>query len=242
MLKNQYANIFHHQDTLWWYKGMRAINEKLLKKYLPKGRKLKILDVGCGTGAALAYLSKFGDAIGVDISDEALKFARKRGKVKKADVAALPFENATFDVVVCLDVLYHKWVDVKKALFEMRRVLKRSGILFIREPAFDWFKSSEDIASQTKRRFTREELEKELKNSFGIMKLTYVNFFLFPLAFIKRIPEVIGLRKKEGVSDVKDVGPFLNKILFSTFRIEPLLLGFFNFPFGTSVICVAKKK
>lgn len=221
---------------------MRAINERLLKIYLPKDRTLKILDAGCGPGAALIYLSQFGDVTGVDISEEALRFAKMRGKAKKGDISALPFEDATFDAVVCLDVLYHKWVHVQKALLEMKRVLRKSGILFIREPAFDWFKSSEDIASQTKHRFTKEELEKELKNSFSIMKLTYVNFLLFPFAFIKRIPEVIGIKKKQGVSDLQSVAPFLNTILFSILRLETLLLSSFNFPFGTSVICVAKKK
>lgn len=241
MLKSHYVDIFLHQDTHWWYKGMRAINESLLKRYLPKNKTLKILDAGCGPGAALVYLSQFGEVIGVDISEEALRFARKRGKVKKGDVSALPFKDATFDVVICLDVLYHQWVDVKKALFQIKRVLKKGGILFIREPALDWFRSSEDIASQTKHRFTKEELQKELNNSFNILRLTYVNFLLFPFAFIKRIPEVICIKKKKGLSDLQTVPPPLNKILFLIFRLETLFLHYLNFPFGTSVICVVKK-
>lgn len=196
---------------------MRSINESLLKKYLPKKKSLKILDAGCGPGAALVYLSQFGDVIGVDVSDEALKFARKRGKVIKGDISELPFKDKTFDVVVCLDVLYHKWVDVQKAFSELKRVLKPGGILFIREPAFDWFKSSEDIASATKHRFTKEELKKELGSSFVVVKLTYINFFLFPLALVKRIPEVVGFKKKRGVSDIQDAPPYLNKLLFTFF-------------------------
>lgn len=220
---------------------MQAIQESLLKKHLPKQKKLKILDAGCGPGASLIYLSQFGEVTGVDISEEALRFAKKRGKVKKGDIANLPFEEETFDVVVCLDVLYHKWVNVKKAISEMKRVLKKSGILFIREPAFDWFKSSEDIASQTKHRFTKEELRKELNRDTQILKLTYVNFLLFPIAFMKRIPEVIGIKKKQGISDIQTISPFLNKILFSIFRLEVPLLNYFDLPFGTSVVCVAKK-
>lgn len=242
MLKSQYKNIFTYQDSLWWYKGMQEISETLLRKYLPKQKNLKILDAGCGPGAALLYLAKFGDVIGVDVSDEALKFAKKRGKVKKGDIANLPFEDETFDVVACLDVLYHKWVDTDKAFSEIKRVLKKGGILLIREPAFDWFKSSEDIASQTKHRFTKEELRKELNNDTKILKLTYVNFLLFPLAFIKRIPEVIGIKKKQGVSDLQSTPALLNKILFSIFRLEVPLLNYFNLPFGTSVICVAQKR
>lgn len=242
MLKGQYANIYSHQDTLWWYQGMQAINENLLKKYLPQKTNLKILDAGCGPGAALIYLAKFGGIIGIDISDEALKYARKRGKVKKADISSLPFKDKTFDAVVCLDLLYHKWVNTKKAISEIARVLKPGGVFLVREPAFDWFKSSEDIASQTKHRFTKEELRRELSDAFEILKLTYVNFFLFPLAFLKRLPEVIGTRKKRGVSDVSSVSPLLNSILFNIFRVEPLFIRFMNFPFGTSVICVARKK
>lgn len=221
---------------------MKTINESLLEKYLPKNKSLRILDAGCGPGAALIYLAKFGDVIGVDISEEALRFARKRGMVKKGDISKLPFEDQTFDVVVCLDVLYHQWVNVKRAISEMKRVLKPGGILLIREPAFDWFKSSEDIASQTKHRFTKEELRRELNGSVDILKLTYINFLLFPLAFLKRIPEVIGMRKKRGASDIQEVSPLLNKILFSLFRMEKTLLSYTNFPFGTSVLCVARKK
>lgn len=221
---------------------MAAINTSFLNKYLPKKNNLKILDAGCGPGAALLYLSRFGDVLGVDISDEALKFAKKRGKVKKADISSLPLKDKTFDVVVCLDVLYHKWVDAKKAFLEIKRVLKPGGILLIREPAFDWFRSSEDVASQTKHRFTTRELKRELENSFDILKLTYANFFLFPVAFLKRLPEVIGMKRKKGVGDASSVSPLLNNILFFIFRTEPLLLEYINFPFGTSVLCVARKK
>lgn len=223
---------------------MRAINEALLEKYLDRKikRPLKILDAGCGTGAALIYLSGFGDVMGVDISDEALKFAKKRGKVLKADVSALPFKDKTFDVVICLDLLYHKWVNVKQAVSEITRVLKPGGIFLVREPAFDWFKSNEDIASQTAHRFTTNEIKHLLKGSFEILKLTYVNFFLFPIAFLKRLPEVIGIKEKRGVSDASRVSPALNNLLFLIFRQESRLITDLNFPFGTSIICIAKKK
>lgn len=242
MLKTKYKNIFDHQDSYWWYKGMAAINILLLKKYLPKKNNLKILDIGCGTGAALLYLSDFGDVIGVDKSDEALKFAKTRGKVMKGDIASLPFKDDTFDLVVCLDVLYHEWVHTKKAFLEIKRVVKPGGIVLIREPAFDWFRSSEDIASQTKHRFTTNELKRELMQSFDIVKLTYLNFFLFPIAFLKRLPEIIGIKKKKGISDASSISPVCNNILFYIFLTEPMVLNYINFPFGTSALCVARKK
>lgn len=220
---------------------MAEINTTLLENYLPKDGKLKILDVGCGPGAALIYLSKFGDVIGIDKSDEALKFARTRGKVIKGDISSLPFEKETFDLVVCLDVLYHKWVNTEKALLEIKRVLKSRGTVLIREPAYDWFKSSEDIASQTKHRFTTGEIKNKFQNSFDILKLTYVNFFLFPIAFVKRLPEVLGVKAKKEVGDATSIPSFLNNFLLFIFRIERALIAHVNFPFGTSVLLVAKK-
>jgi ubiquinone/menaquinone biosynthesis C-methylase UbiE len=242
MLKNQYKNIFQNQDNHWWYRSMRLINESLLNRYLPKNKSLKILDAGCGPGAALIYLAKYGEVTGVDISEEALKFAGKRGKVKKGSISDLPFKDNEFDVVVCLDVLYHKLVNINKAISEMERVLKPGGVIFIREPAFNWLQSSEDIASQTNHRFTTDELKKKLDRSFKFCKLSYINFFLFPLALLKRIPEVIGLKEKKGISDIQAAPPILNKLLFLVFQSEKYLLNYTNFPFGTSVICIAKKK
>lgn len=242
MLKSKYEEIFQHQDDYWWYRGMADLNISLLKRYLPRNKNLKILDVGCGPGAALIYLSQFGDVIGVDKSEDALRLARKRGKVKKGDIANLPFKDGEFDVVVCLDVLYHKWVNTKEAISEINRVLRKEGILLMREPAFNWFRSSEDVASATRHRFTTDELRKELKNNFKILKMTYANFFLFPVAFFKRLPEVIGLKKKSQHGDASDISPFLNRSLYSIFSTEIGLINYINYPFGTSVICLAKKR
>lgn len=244
MLKSKYENIFVHQDTYWWYKGMQEIHESLLTSYLSKKRKkdIKILDAGCGPGAALIYLAKYGNVIGVDISDEALQYAKKRGKVKKGDLSSLPFADETFDIVTCFDVLYHKWVNRNKAFLEIKRVLKPGGIALVREPAFNWLHSSEDIASQTKHRFTAGEMKEAFGDSFDILKLTYVNFFLFPFAFLKRLPEVLRLKKKRGESDASNISPTINNMLFSIFSLEPFFLRFLNFPFGTSILCVVKKR
>jgi len=243
MLKEEYKNFFENQNTHWWYLGMREINTSLLKKYLPKKKNLRILDAGCGTGAALLYLKNFGKTIGIDISPEALKYARKIGRVKKGDISALPFKNESFDLVVCLDVIYHLWVrDYQKVLKEFNRVLKKDGLLLLREPAFQWLKSSHDIIEFTGRRFTKNELKKALENtSFAVLKLSYINFFLFPLVVLKRMPEVLGFQKPKPKSDVKKIPKILNLILFSFLKLEVFLLKYFSFPWGSSVVSIARK-
>lgn len=244
MLKEEYKNIFENQETHWWPQGMKRINISFLNKYLKTKKNLKILDAGCGTGAVLSYLQNYGQTIGIDISNEALKYAKQIGQVQKGDVTSVPFKDDSFDLVVCLDVLYHLWVkDYQKALTEFNRVLKKGGILLLREPAFDWLKSSHDLIEYGKRRFSKGKMRRALKtSSFEILKLTYTNFFLFPLILLKRLPEILGLKKKRAKSDITKMPQILNALFLNCLKTEAFLLRYLNFPIGSSVICVAKKK
>ncbi|MCV4655497.1 class I SAM-dependent methyltransferase, partial [Escherichia coli] len=68
-----------------------------------RNKKLEILDVGCGTGANLEMLQKFGNAYGVDVSDEALAFCSRKGlNVRKGLAENLPFDDETFDITTAL--------------------------------------------------------------------------------------------------------------------------------------------
>ena len=89
-----------------------------------------ILDVGCGNGAFLNSLSDSYQAIGLDSSQEALKYVQT--KTVKGDIAALPFESASFDLVTCLEVLEHLSCDAfDKALFELQRVSRKYIIISV---------------------------------------------------------------------------------------------------------------
>lgn len=87
-----------------------------------------LLDVGCGTGARTAALAGDGwDVTGVDVSEDMLRRARGRGlDVVRADGAALPFEDATFDAVISLWT--HTDVpDFSAVVAEVARVLRPDG-------------------------------------------------------------------------------------------------------------------
>lgn len=244
MLKSHYEDIARHQDTHWWYRGMAAINESLLKEYAPRRKNLKILDAGCGPGAMLVRLKKFGDVIGVDISDEALHYAKKRGVVKKGDIMKLKFNSNTFDVVICMDVLYHMWVkDEIKAVKELNRVLKKDGILLVREPAYNWLRGNEDRGSLTARRFSRNNLhEKIVQGDFRMLKLTYANFFLFPVVLLVRSIGSLKSSSEQGKSDLSLPPTVINQLLYGVLLVERLLIRFVSLPFGSSLICVARKE
>jgi len=108
----------------------------ITSKY-PSKNKLNILDVGCANGT-LCYLSKgWGNVTGVDVSLAAVEAARANvpeGTFVQAHVdQKLPFENDTFDVVSCLEVLEHV-KDLNKAVAELVRVMKPEGKLLITVP------------------------------------------------------------------------------------------------------------
>lgn len=243
MLKSHYRDIFENQDTHWWYKGMESINKAFLDKYLPSKKGLKILDAGCGPGAALTYLSSYGDVIGIDISDEALKYAKKRGKVEKGDITKIQFKDKSFDVVVCLDVLYHFWVkEDMVAIRELHRILKKNGVLLLREPAFEWLRGNEDVVGYTRYRYSTNDVKEKLTHlNFKILKLSYVNFFLFPLVLLKRFPVVIGLKKESAISDIYRLNSFVNYFLSLFMYVEVFILKYIDLPYGSSAICVARK-
>lgn len=222
---------------------MAAIIESLLQKSLPKEKKVRILDAGCGPGAMLPILQRYGDVIGVDISDEALRYAKKRGKVRKGDITNLDFKENTFDVVLCMDVLYHMWVkDETQALKEFQRVLKKGGVLLLREPAYNWMRGNEDRGSLTARRFSKMSIRENLTHSgFRVVKLTFANFFLFPMVLMVRTISSFKPKGKQGKSDLSILPTLINQLFYNMLRVESFLMRFTTLPFGSSLICVAKK-
>jgi len=87
------------------------------------------LDIGCGTGNLVSILRSYGiDAYGVEISEHALEMADKsvRPFLKHGDIANLPYEKSTFDLVLTFDVLEHlERSKIKKAINESIRVSRK---------------------------------------------------------------------------------------------------------------------
>tara|TARA_Y100000034_G_C6883895_1_gene405525 strand:- start:235 stop:957 length:723 start_codon:yes stop_codon:yes gene_type:complete len=236
---NEYRNIFELEKNHWWYKAMRRISFSLLDKYI-KSRNLKVLDAGCGTGFNMLKLKKYGEIFGIDNSPEAIKFCKKRGlsKASLGSVEKLNFKDNSFDLLTSFEVIYHRAVksDVN-ALKEFYRVLRKKGYLLLRVPAFDFLYSSHDKMVHTARRYTEKDLREKLeKVGFKVEKISYVNFFLFPLVYFVRF-----LTKNTKESDIQEVNPFLNKFLLSLLSFESLLVKNVGLPFGVSVIVLARK-
>jgi ubiquinone/menaquinone biosynthesis C-methylase UbiE len=94
----------------------------------------KLLDVGCGTGFHLARLRSRGfEVAGIDGSEDMLARARTANPgadLRQGDVSALPFPDASFDVVLCVEVLRYL-AQPEACLKEMARVLRPGGVCLV---------------------------------------------------------------------------------------------------------------
>jgi ubiquinone/menaquinone biosynthesis C-methylase UbiE len=245
MNRDEYLAMYDLEERLWWYRGMRSVTSSILEGYLGHDRGLKILDVGCGTGYSLAWLSRryrIEEAYGVDVSPHAAEFWHSRGLHTAAIASAcnLPFGENQFDLVTCFDVVYQLTPEQSEmALSEIYRVLKPGSLFFIREPAYDWIRGSHDVAVGTAHRFTRPELTAVLKSvGFSPIRTTYANSLLFWAAVPHRLLSPITGRK---TSDVRLRYSWMNRAFASALALEARLLRRFAFPFGLSVVALARR-
>ena len=243
MEQHTYAIMNRVEDSHWWYVGRRAILESFLDGIIRKLKieNPKILDVGCGTGGNLEMLAKFGAAEGVDVSDDALEFCRIKGlKAHKGLAESLPFADESFDVVTALDVVEHLDDDIA-GLSEMFRVTKKGGATLIFVPAFMWLWGVQDDVSNHRIRYTKKQIVERLeKSGYEIERATYANWTFFaPILGGRTIMKITGI-KPESENNVNISA--LNGVFGKLFGAERFWLKNFNFPFGVSIVIVARKK
>jgi ubiquinone/menaquinone biosynthesis C-methylase UbiE len=113
--------------------------------YLEPG--MSLLDCGCGPGAMTVDLAKIvapGQVVGIDRHEPQLELGRQKAtaagvdnvRFEQGDIYSLPFEDGALDAVFAHAVIYHL-ARPEAALAEIRRVLKRGGLVGIRDADFD---------------------------------------------------------------------------------------------------------
>ena len=224
----------------WWFIGRRKILSDLLNRHLSK--KGRILDVGCNSGVLVGVLQKEGyDAWGTDISAESIRFGtlREVRNLQIVEAEKQPFVDGTFDCVLALDVIEHIDSD-REALREFKRLLKPGGLLVVQVPAYMLLWGLQDEVAHHKRRYTKKSLLEAAKpQGFTILRITYFNFLLFVPIALSRMLQKISPPKRNSDFDLNN--RFANSLFKVVFLFESVLLRIVDFPFGVSLLLIAKK-
>jgi len=241
------------EDRHWWFATRTRSLLGMLDRYVPAGVDgRRVLDVGCGAGNMFHHLARYGKVEGVDNNPRPLAIARSRGyRVHEASGEGMPVPDAHFDLVAALDVIEHVGDDLA-VLRECWRACRPGGILVVTVPAFQWLWSHNDEINAHRRRYSRAQLAEKLQEAgFTVRRITYNNFFIFPLAAAlillrrgtDRAPALAAPATDEEVYQVEmEPAPRgLNGVLGVVGGLEAWALRWINMPAGTSLIGIAQK-
>jgi 2-polyprenyl-3-methyl-5-hydroxy-6-metoxy-1,4-benzoquinol methylase len=236
-----YPHFYKIENEHWWFAARQRILWEFMQKKMHVPRSTKLLDVGCGTGAILDMLSKEYKVYGQDVSPQAIEFCGQRG-LKNLFCGTLdmyPKTYGTFDLVTTFDVLEHIDDDAE-TLRQMHALLNDNGRVFIAVPAFPALWGAHDIVTHHKRRYVKRTLREVVESAgFTIEHLAYFNFFLFPVALVRRaVARLIGTSE---ASDMEIPSAPVNSVLRVVFESEKYFVPYVSFPFGLSLMCVARK-
>lgn len=219
--------------------------EDLKPQKKESGKELKIFDAGCGTGRMMEILQKYGTVYGIDYSEDAVRYSKERGldNVEIGDLNDFNPAKEEFDMVVCLDVLYHAGIKDDMAVAgRLFRSLKPDGIMIINLPAFEYLRRSHDKVVHTRKRYRKREFVNQLRDlGFRVLKSSYRLPHLYFIILLSKIFSR-GENKSNYKSDLNELPGWLNTLLSFTGRIENyLILNGFSMQVGSSLFVVAKK-
>jgi ubiquinone/menaquinone biosynthesis C-methylase UbiE len=183
-----YQEFFDNEHLSQYEEDLRSVlrHEEIQRVANSLPREFRVLDLGCGVGHILTILPTSFEKVGVDYSLHSLKLARRQldeqtGLVN-ASGQALPFEDSSFDLITCLEVLEHL-EDDEKAVREISRVLKPGGYLIASVPSQYYFEEYRELMGHY-RHYTPASFaallsryEIEIRNYLNDYKL--FNFFYF---------------------------------------------------------------
>jgi SAM-dependent methyltransferase len=210
-------------DRHWWYRGRRRIIRAELDR-LPLRSGARVLDAGCGSGRTLEELSPYGTVSGVELDPGAAEMARGRGRgdVVVGRLEELPWENGSFDLITCLDVIEHT-PDDRVTLRELRRVSTPGGFLLVTVPAYQGLWSMHDVANHHYRRYSRGRLRAAAGDAgWRTVRMTSFNGLLLAPAAAVRLAERRRLRDPDPEYKPElTLGPeWLNSLLEQPLRLE----------------------
>lgn len=108
-----------------------------------------VCDAGCGNGKNIKYFQDKCNIIGFDNCTKLIQICKNKGfNVIYSDILDIPFDNNTFEYVICIAVIHHLDSEEKhiKAINELMKILKKDGKLLITL----WAYESDDYSKKKK--------------------------------------------------------------------------------------------
>jgi SAM-dependent methyltransferase len=156
----------------------------------------------------------------------------------RADLNHLPHRDGSFDVVICITVLYHRMIaDPAAVAAELARVCKPGGVVCLMEPGVRRLRRPHDVVTHAARRFSRREMAALITGSgLQLVRSTGAYTFLVPPAAAMAV-----LRRGQSASDIDQHEGGLGGVLGGLARAERAVLRHVDVPFGLSVLAVGRK-
>jgi SAM-dependent methyltransferase len=241
------ALTYRAEQSHFWFRGFRQYVRPLLRRATAGIGDPRILDCGCGTGSNLRLLGDYGRAVGFDVTATGVRFARSHGHhVARASIGAIPFPDATFDLVTSFDVFQCLPDAVERsAIGEVARVLKPGGWLLLHVAALDVLHGKHSVLSEEVRRYTPSRLRAIVKRGgLQIDRLTFDHMTLLPMLLPVRVWQRLtasGGAVEAGEAEITVPPAPLNAMLTALVSLEALALRAVNLPIGSSLMCLARK-
>jgi SAM-dependent methyltransferase len=241
-MEKDYAARYGEIETWhWWFRGRRRILEALLRRELPDTGSRDVLSVGCGPATGLKWLVPFcgreGKVVGLDADVNHAQEIDEQVEFVVSHIEHITLPEASFDLVLALDVLEHLDDDLA-ALKRIVRLIKPGGLLLLTVPALPSLWGSQDEVSQHRRRYTKRSLDSLFDAaSLSNHRIKYFNSLLFPLAASVRWTRRALGQDKRLRTDFDDNHPgTINDTLAWIFGIESTYINRASMPIGLSLV------
>ena len=259
MKPQAYTTLAENEKEGWYYRARIRMVSTLVERFIqPQRPDLNILDVGCGTGGTSMALTRFGNVLGVEPSDLALKLLKKNYpelRVVQGDTQRLPHlvPRASFDLATIMGVLVSRAVpDPLAALKNVATAVKPGGWIIWNEATYPLLTRQHDDFVDVERRFYPSQMRKYLEESgFEVRHASHVLGWGFApalaLALVYRLKRwlfrIEDPSEEADTSDDRPLPDFLNRLLGGLTYLEwSASLKGIKAPLGVAYLAIAQKK
>jgi len=230
------------ESSSWWSITRRKLLRDAVVQAVRGKREARILDFGCTAELEFSN-SPYLRVLNAHSSLPALAFHQIEGCQNLVCTRSeeLGFASNSFDAIVAGDIL-QSLPDDLGALRELRRVLKDGGSLYLTVPAYPSLWGEDDEARGHQRRYTASELRRKLNNcGFEISRVSYLVAVGFLPSILERVGKNIFKKSIARRRPAAGTPSWANAGMVLLLDCERQLIRFINLPFGTRLVCWARK-